>query len=218
MKEKTSPTQRVLNVWAVVLILWSIYRATFRTDLPVWFDEFIVKPLVFILPVYWFIKNVERKKFFASIDIKLKSLPMDLILGGVVGVLFLIIGYAGSVFRLHSFSVPPISMPALIFMLIVGLATSLSEEILSRGFVLKRLYMESHNMVSSIGLSSVLFFVLHIPILFTASSVNGIMLLQVMVTDILLSIAISLLYLDRKSLVLPIIIHMFYAMSLTLFL
>ena len=216
MKEKVSPTQKVLNLWAVVLILWSIYRATFKTDLPVWFDEFILKPFVFIFPVYWFIKNVEKKHFFSSIDLRLKRLPADIILGGVVGIIFLVIGYVGALTRSHKFSMPELGV-SFALTVAIALATAISEEILSRGFVLKRLYQESHNLVSSIGLSSVLFFVLHIPILFTIEYVTGAMLLQVMVTDILLSFAISLLYLDRKSLLLPIIVHMFYALSLSLF-
>lgn len=218
MSEKTSPTQRVLNLWAIILIVWSIYRATFNTDMPVWFDEFIVKPIIFIGPVYWFIKRVEKKKFFRSLDLRIQSLPSDLILGGVVGIMFLLIGYAGMFFRTHRWVISTLSTTSLSSMIAVALATSISEEILSRGFVLKRLYQESRNMASSIGLSSVLFFVLHIPILFTAPQVNGLLLLQVMVTDILLSVAISLLYLDRKSLMLPIIVHLFYALSLTLFL
>ena len=45
MKENVSPLQKSLNVWAIILILWSIYRANFGTSLPTWLDEFLVKPL-----------------------------------------------------------------------------------------------------------------------------------------------------------------------------
>lgn len=218
MKEKTSPTQRALNLWAVVLIAWSIYRATFKTDLPVWFDEFIAKPALFVLPVLWFIRKVEKKAPFKSMDLRLKTLPTDLILGGIVGLIFLLIGYIGWVLRMGQTSIPMLPVASLIFIVLTDLATSISEEVLSRGFLLKRLFQESHNWITSIGISSVLFFVLHIPILFTATQVNGAILMQVMVTDIMLSIAISLLYLERKSLALAIIIHLFYALSMSLFL
>ena len=40
-KSETSPTQKMLNVWAIILIIWSLYRATFKTGLPILFDEFI---------------------------------------------------------------------------------------------------------------------------------------------------------------------------------
>ena len=62
-----SYTQKVLNVWAVILILWSIYRA--KLALPEWFDEFIAKPLIFILPVYLFIRKVEKGNFFSKIPL-----------------------------------------------------------------------------------------------------------------------------------------------------
>ena len=65
MKERrTTPTQRALNLWAVILIVWSIYRAYFK--LPEWFDEFIAKPIVFVLPVFIYIKTVEKKEIFSS--------------------------------------------------------------------------------------------------------------------------------------------------------
>ena len=66
MKQKTSPTQKALNVWAIVLIIWALYRAKFRTDLPIWFDEFIAKPAVFILPIYYYISRYEKKNFFSG--------------------------------------------------------------------------------------------------------------------------------------------------------
>ena len=59
MKSKVTATQRALNLWAVILIIWSVYRAKFR--LPEWLDEFIAKPLVFILPVYYYIRKIEKK-------------------------------------------------------------------------------------------------------------------------------------------------------------
>ena len=47
---------------------------------------------------------------------------------------------------------------------------------------------------------------------------TGTVILQVMMTDIALSVVVSVLYLQRRSLLLPIIIHAFYTFSLTFFL
>ncbi len=88
MKQKVSPTQKALNLWAIILIVWSIYRANVR--MPEWFDEFIAKPLVFILPVYYYIKNVDKKEFFSSLLIKPKELGKDILFGlGIGGVFFI---------------------------------------------------------------------------------------------------------------------------------
>jgi len=63
-KSEVSSTQKMLNVWAIILIIWSFYRATFKMNLPVWFDEFIAKPMVFLFPIYWFITKLEKKTIF----------------------------------------------------------------------------------------------------------------------------------------------------------
>ncbi|KXK10828.1 MAG: hypothetical protein UZ22_OP11002000589 [Microgenomates bacterium OLB23] len=71
MNNKASTIQRVLNVWAIVLIIWSIYRT--KLALPEWFDELIAKPLVFVLPVYYSIIKYEQKPFFEQIWLKKKD-------------------------------------------------------------------------------------------------------------------------------------------------
>ncbi len=57
MVEKVSATQKILNVWAIVLILWSVYRANFGTNLPMWLDEFIMKPLIFLGPIVLYVQR-----------------------------------------------------------------------------------------------------------------------------------------------------------------
>lgn len=220
MKENVSPLQKSLNIWAIILILWSIYRANFGTTLPAWLDEFFIKPLFFILPVFWYIKRIEKKSFFSQVDLHKKTIISDLLWGVGLGLAFFTVGYMGILLKQGTVSVQILKLfqPQTFIILATAFATSVSEEILSRGFILKRLYEESKNTVKSIAISSLLFFFLHIPILFTSQQMTGTVILQVMMTDIALSVVVSVLYLQRKSLLLPIIIHAFYTFSLTFFL
>lgn len=220
MKENVSPLQKSLNVWAIILILWSIYRANFGTSLPVWLDEFFIKPLFFIFPVFWYIKKIEKKSFFSQVDLHKKTIISDLLWGIGLGLAFFTVGYMGIMLKqgVTSVQILKLFQPQTFIVFAIALATSVSEEILSRGFVLKRLYEESKNTVKSIAISSLLFFFLHIPILFTSQHMTGTVILQVMMTDIALSVVVSALYLQRRSLLLPIIIHAFYTFSLTFFL
>lgn len=221
MKQKTSPTQRVLNTWAIVLIIWSIYRAKFQTNLPLWFDEFIAKPLVFLMPVYYFITRIEKKDFFEGIDFKPKVKIGDVVLGTVIGLFFFASGLLSNYVKYGKLAPSPdasLSVNMIILYVFVSLATAISEEVLSRGFVLKRLFDDSKNLITSSFLASILFFFLHVPILFTSQKIVGFLLLRVMVTDMILSLAISILYLQRRSLIIPILIHAFYNMSIYLFL
>ena len=218
-KAEITHIEKSLNVWAIVLIIWSIYRAKFGTSLPLWFDEFIAKPIVFIVPIYWFIKKVEKTSFFKSLGFTKKNILKELLIGLIIGLVFFSILYYGysSKSIVQQFDFKGLSnVRYLIYILFLSLATSISEEILSRGFILKRLHDASKNIYSSSLFASILFFFIHIPILFTSESISGFLLLRLMTIDIFLSFAISIIFLLRKNIIVPIFIHAFYALSLWL--
>ncbi len=212
MKTKTSPTQRALNLWAVILIVWAIYRTYFK--MPEWFDEFIAKPMVFILPVVYYIKNSDKKPVLESLylDLKAKNIIKDLLSSMVIGGVFLLTAILAVYVKNQklTFLTHPLALNQLLLILTTSLATGITEEILSRGFVLKKLYEESKNIYTSTFFSSILFFFLHVPILFTNTKISGNMLLMFMTTDLLLSMINGLIFLQRKSLTVPILIHAFY--------
>ncbi|OGK16789.1 hypothetical protein A2862_02035 [Candidatus Roizmanbacteria bacterium RIFCSPHIGHO2_01_FULL_38_41] len=216
MSKNISPLQQVLNVWAIILIIWSVYRT--KVLLPEWFDEFIAKPVVFILPVYIFIKKFEQKPFLQQIWLKIHNslgdIYISLFLGGVFASSALFANYAR--YGDFQFAKEFFSNKFLI-VLLIPFATSISEEILSRGFILKRLYEDSKNMYSSSFLASILFLILHIPILFTIPGLSGSLLLLFLATDFILSLVNSFIYLDRKSLLAPILIHAFYNIAILLY-
>lgn len=217
MKQKTTPTQKALNVWAIILIIWAVYRAKMR--LPEWFDEFIAKPLVFVLPVFYYIRKEEKKDIVSALYLKTKSWLGDVILAFLIGVVFLASVTLANILRdgrIISLT-KLLSQQNVLLIVVMALATAISEEILSRGFVLKRLYEESKNIYTSSFLASILFFFLHVPILFTNLKIGGNMLLFFMATDLVLSLVNSFIFLDRKSLLAPVLIHAFYNLSLILF-
>jgi len=218
MKEKTTPTQRALNLWAIILIFWSIYRVNFK--LPDWFDEFIAKPLVFVLPVYWYIKRYEKVNFFSALSLKATKIKSDIFMGFLIGGLFYLAAILANFLKYKKFIFfnRSISDPKLITLtIIIALATGVSEEILSRGFVLKRLYQESKNIFTSSFFASILYFFLHIPMLSTNPKITGSLLLFFMATDLVLSLIISFIFLGGGSLILPILIHSFYNIAILLF-
>jgi len=218
MKQKSSPVQKALNLWAIILIIWAVYRAKFR--LPEWFDEFIAKPLVFILPVFYFIKKVEKKNFFLRIDLHLKNSVKDILWGLVIGGVFIIVAIISQLVKFgHVVFITGqnLTLLSILIILLTALATSISEEILSRGFILKRLYEDSKNIFTSSFFASILFFFLHVPILFTNVKITGNILLFFMATDLILSLTNSFIFLDRKSLILPIMIHAVYNISVIIF-
>jgi membrane protease YdiL (CAAX protease family) len=212
MREKITPTQRALNLWAVILIIWAFYRTYLK--MPEWFDEFIAKPLVFVLPVFYYLKEVDKKPILSSLYLHLKPkiIFRDLFNSLVIGGVFLMTAILS--FYLREKKLILISnfpgWDKFLLVVFTALATGTTEEILSRGFVLKKLYEQSKNVYSSTFFASVLFFFLHVPILFANPRINGTMLLMFMTTDLLLSMINGIIFLEKKSLTAPILIHAFY--------
>mgnify|MGYP002352054766 CR=1 FL=1 len=217
MRQPVTRTQKTLNLWAVILIVWAIYRANF--SLPEWIDELIAKPLVFVLPVYLFLKKTDKHNFFTAVGLKSKHWLQDLLLGIGIGLLFCASALLANFVKTQRLVFPfsQQTPEGALTICLLALATGISEEILSRGFVLKRLYEESKNVLTSSFYASILFFFLHVPILFTNTRISGNMLIVFMVTDLLLSLVNSFIFLERKSLILPILIHAFYNIAMTLF-
>src|SRR3989344_613359 len=215
MKKQISSTQKALNVWALILIVWSFYRIQFA--FPDWFDEFIAKPILFIGPVVWYILKVEKKPFFSSIWLDKRKILKDVYYAIIVGLLFFIVSLISTFIKTRTL---PFFIPADLTLFIsfipIMLVTAIFVDIVSRGLVLRTLYMESKNTLSSTFIASILFFILHIPILFTNLKLSGHILILFMITNLILSFANSLIYIGRRSIVLPILIHALF--NLTLFL
>ena len=209
---KKDSTQKALNLWAVILIVWSIYRANLH--LPEWFDEFIAKPIVFIFPVIYYIRKIEKNSFFTGINWKLRSPVEDYLIGVVIGGLFFSVAISSKIIKGQSVN---IHLLLIGYFSLIALATAISEEILSRGFVLNRLYQQSNNVLTSSLYASFLFFFLHVPILFTTVRLNGYAIIFIMMTDLVYSMTSSLLFLERKNLLPSILVQAFYNFTLYLF-
>ncbi|MCS7093068.1 MAG: CPBP family intramembrane metalloprotease [Patescibacteria group bacterium] len=211
-KKEKKPVQKALNFWAVILIVWAFYRSYFK--MPIWFDEIIIKFLVFTLPVFYYIKKIEKKPIFESLYLffRPKLIINDFFYASSLILILLItifFGYylrTGDFFSLENLLIPD----SFLFFIFVSLVSAFHEEVISRGFILKRLYEDSKNLFSSTFFASVLFFFLHIPILFSDPRTTGSFLFLALITNVFLSIVNGLIFLWRQSLFSPIFIHSIY--------
>jgi membrane protease YdiL (CAAX protease family) len=214
-----SHLEKTLNIWAIILIIWSLYRAKFGTSLPLWFDELLAKPIIFLLPVFYFIKKVEKKDFFKSTGFVRQDLLKETLLGLLIGFVFICILFLGFISRgfFQNLNViKSLSLIPFLYFLIVSFATSFSEEILSRGFILTRICERFNNIYLSSFFAAILYFFIHIPILFTDKLLTGDLLLRVSTIDFVLGFILSLIFLVRKNIIIPIFIHAFYNLLLSL--
>lgn len=207
----------VIRLWAWILLTWGLYR--YFVHVPEWADEFIFKPIVFVLPVLWYVINKE-KETIASVGLTMRNFFNSVYIGLGFGLIFALEGLATHAIKYGKLDVTPIAaFQQYGFSLIVlSFATAFSEELLSRGFVFNRLYEKSKNLPYAAILSSLMFMALHIPILVTSNKLTGMTLVLFFVTDFVLALANSLLYYNTGSLVAPILVHVFWNMTVALYL
>lgn len=219
MKEKVTETQRVLNIWAIVVIIWSFYRT--KWVLPEWFDEFVAKPLVFLVPVIWYIKKYEGVFRLKAIGFDRTKISKDLTFAFIIGILFTLGGLMANMVKNHGlrFNSTLFTMHSqgLLYVCMVAVATAVTEEILTRGFLMKRLYGASKRLYLSAFQTSALFVVLHIPILFTNYKLSGPAIVLFLLTDFILSMINSLVFVESGNILAPILIHFFYNMAIILY-
>ncbi len=216
-KSEVTPTQRMLNVWAIILILWSFYRAAFKMNLPVWFDEFVAKPLVFLLPIYFFILKTEKKSFFKAIGFTKKHFFSDALFGLGIGSLFIIVAVLVHIVKGTQLPLFQFTSDSFIWIASTIMAAT-TEQILSTGFVFKRLSADSQNIIRPLIISALLFFFLHIPSLFGADKIAGSTLVQMMILNTIMSFTTSVVYLLRKNTISPILVQALYLLSLPILL
>lgn len=212
---------QVFGVWFIIFLVWAFYRAKFF--LPETVDEFLIKPLVFVLPVLYVV-IIREKKRLADLGLvpSPKNFFLDLYLGVLIGILFVVEGLLANFLKYGQFSFAPILAVkvsgGIVSFLIINLATSFWEEILARGYLYNRLYQITKNQFGAAFTSSFMFLLLHIPIMFTRLHLMGASLLVYPVSILLLGITNSYLFTLRGSLILPILIHTFWNMTVALYL
>jgi membrane protease YdiL (CAAX protease family) len=209
--------ESVYRLWAWVLLVWSVYRYFF--SLPEWFDEFVAKPLVFVVPVLWYVLKKEGR-LLESIGLTGKRLFNSIYIGLGFGMVFAIEGMIAHAMKYGKLDVVPIEAfkEYGFFLIVISIATALSEEILSRGFVFSRIYEKTKNLPYAACMGSLLFVLLHVPILVTSNHLTGMTLVLFFITDFVLAFANSMLFATTGSLIAPILVHVFWNMTVALYL
>lgn len=211
-------TEPILQLWAWIALAWALYRYFFR--LPEWADEFIFKPLVFAAPVLWFVLKKERRPL-SSLGLTGKNLFTSIYIGLGFGFVFALEGIAANAIKYGKLQINPIAafeQYGMVMLLTLSLATAFSEEVLSRGFVFGRLFEKTKNLPYASLISTALFVLLHVPILVASHKLVGMALVLFFVTDFILGLANSLLFSSTGSLVAPLLVHIFWNMTVALYL
>jgi len=198
--------------------LFGLYTA--KLHLPEWVDEFISKPLVFVLPILLYVKRIE-KRTYESIGITKSNFFVSVYTGFGFGFIFALEGLFANYMKYGEIRfnpLPTLAQYGIGMLLLLSFATAVSEEILCRGFLFTRIYEKRKNIFLAAFISALLFLLLHVPILVTTTKLTGLTLFIFVITDILLGVANAFLFFNTGSLIAPILVHIFWNMTVAMYL
>ncbi len=205
-------------IWGMILIIWSLYRVSVR--LPEWADEFIFKPIVFLGPVFYYIRFKEKRSL-ASIGLSGKHLKRDVTLGIGFALLFALEAIVSNFFKKGTLSLlpeVPIVNTNVYFATLLSFATAFNEEVLIRGFFYTRLREGYRSEFKGMIASAAMYFMLLIPIIFTLTKLSGVTLLVFIFANLILSFANTMIFAETKTVTVPILIHASWNMAVLLYL
>ncbi|KKS95829.1 MAG: hypothetical protein UV71_C0003G0063 [Microgenomates group bacterium GW2011_GWC1_43_13] len=163
MVAKTTLVKNVTIYSVYLILIWAFYRFLFQ--LPDQVEELVVKPILWLTPLFWFL----RKEGFgiSSLGITLKNLFPAIYLSLGLGLIFVgeglltnFLKYGGFNFGANLGSTP--------FMISLGLSfiTAFSEETAFRGYIFSRLLLSLKSELSANIIQTLLWTAIHIPIAF----------------------------------------------------
>lgn len=208
--------KEVIGLYTFIFLVWGCYRFLFR--LPSEIEELIIKPLVWLLPVFWILKG--QKELLASIGWRISNLFKSLYLGIGLGIIFAIEGLIANNLKygqLNLVKIPNLTSDLLIFSLFVSLVTAICEETVFRGFIFSRLSMVFKNEWLANIISSLGWVLIHLPIAIFVLHYAPEQIFVYLLLIFIFGFASCLVYGQTKTILASVLLNLFWAWPINLF-
>ncbi len=198
-----------------LLIVWGFYRFLF--ELPETIEELFIKPVVWLVPVFYLLWK--EKEGISSLGITLKNLFPAVYYALGLGAFFvmeaLIINFVkyGGKFNLGA------NLGELPFLTSLGLsfATAISEELTFRGYVFTRIWRFLGNEIYANLVTSLFWALIHVPITFFVWKLDLSAALLYLFLTTLFGIGSAFVYARTKNILSPILLHVLWQWPIILF-
>lgn len=152
----------ILLVFIVILILWTLYRS--YVSLPQWFDEFIAKPILYIIPLI-IARQIRIPELFLTQE---KKMGRNLLFGIAWGLLYFTtyttLSFLGRSTPLI-FNPDGISLWEILLQGIIACLTGYTEEVVFRKYILEKSLSIFNDSITANSFTAFLFMVIHLPII-----------------------------------------------------
>lgn len=197
-----------------LLVVWGFYRFLFK--LPEEIEELLIKPLVWLIPVYYFVKTeglglkslgITTHRLFASIYL---SLALGLLFA-VEGLVVNMVKYGGFDFSAN------IGQHNLWVALGISFATAFSEEIAFRGYIFNRLWSVIKKEWLASAVTSLVWGVIHIPVAIFWWNLNFSGTLGYLILTTIFGLGSAFVFARTKNVFSSVLLHVFWEWPIILF-
>jgi uncharacterized protein len=209
--------KHVLALFSFIFSFWAFYRY-FPEVLPIWVEEFILKPIIWLGPLFWLVFKIEKQDL-TSLGITKKNLFKALYWGIGLGFIFAFEGLLTNVIKYKGFQATGESLGILFFLgsILTSFATAFSEETVFRGYIFNRLCKIWDNELLANVVSSFLFTVIHLPIGIFVLGYKPLVMLAYLVFVFIFGFGSSFVFARSKNLASSILLHVFWSWPIILF-
>lgn len=161
MPKKETAIKHATLLAAYLLIVWGFYRFLFK--FPEEIEELFIKPIIWLVPVIYFVKK--EKLGLSSLGITTKNLFPAIYFALGLGVVFAMEGAIVNSIKYGGFDFSAnIGQMAFASSLGLSLATAVTEEITFRGYIFNRVWHALKNETTAILLTSFVWALIHVPV------------------------------------------------------
>lgn len=214
MNKSDDSIKYITSYYVFLFIVWGCYRLLFQLPEPI--ESFILKPIVWLLPLFLLLKKEGRR--FTSLGINSEKFFPTIYLSLILGAIFSFEGLFVNYLKYGSLEFRAFVGESNFFILMFStLATAISEELAFRGYIFNRLLDFSKNEWSSNLVTSVGWSIIHLPIAILDWQLSLYSLSIYLFLVFLFSFAACFVFARTKNVLAPILLHLFWQWPIILF-
>lgn len=209
--------KHVAALFSFIFVIWAILRY-FPEVLPVWVEELILKPIVWLLPTFWMVTQIEHQPL-SSLGLTKKNLFPALYWGIGLGLVFAFEGLLTNIFKYRGLDLIKLNYDPATFLGLVGLSfvTAFSEETVFRGYLFNRLWQIWKNEWLANLVSAILFVVIHLPIGVFVLGYAPLVMLAYLFFILVYGFGSAFVFARTGNLISSILLHVFWSWPIILF-
>ena len=183
-----------------------------------WLSELILKPVIWLLPTFWLVTQVEKKSL-ASLGLTSKNLLPAIYWGVGLGIIFALEGLITNILKYRGVNLVNLqyNFGQFLGVLLISWMTAFTEEVVFRGYIFNRLSEIWHREWRAGLVSAGLFALAHLPIGIFVLSYNPLAMVAYLLFVFVFGFGSAFVFARSGNLVSSILLHFFWAWPIILF-